>query len=83
MRWSTSGLEVQGRKLPNRVLWSHGTGDSGKGLIAHLGAKLVASDVTSGGEATETIRINRNKGKQIGNKGVMVRTQETQLPAGF
>ena len=57
MRWSTSGLEVWERKLPNQVLWSHGTGDGGKGLIAHLGAKLVVSSATSGREATETTRM--------------------------
>ena len=57
MRWSTSGLEAWERKLPNRVLRSHGTGDGGKGLVAHLGAKLVASDATSDGEATETMRM--------------------------
>ena len=57
MRQSTSGLEAQERKLPNWALWSHGTGSSGKGLIAHLEAKLVASDMTSNGEATETMRM--------------------------
>ena len=57
MRRSTSGLEAWERKLPNRALWSHGTGDSGKGLVAHSEAKLVASDVTSDGEATETMRM--------------------------
>ena len=57
MRWSTSGLEAQEKKLPNQVLWSHRTGDSRKGLVAHLGAKLVASNMTSGGEATEMTGI--------------------------
>ena len=57
MRQSTSGLEAQERKLPNWALRSHGTGDSGKGLIAHLGAKLAASDMTSDGEVTETTGI--------------------------
>ena len=57
MRWSTSGLEAWERKLPNRALWSHGTGNGGKGLVAHSGAKLVVSDVTSDGEATETMRM--------------------------
>ena len=57
MRWSTSGLEARERKLPNRALWSHGTGNGGKGLVAHSGAKLVVSDMTSGREATETIGI--------------------------
>ena len=57
MRWSTSGLEAWERKLPNWVLRSHGTGNSGKGLVAHSGAKLAASDMTSGGEATETTGI--------------------------
>ena len=57
MRWSTSGLEAWERKLPNWVLRSHGTGNSGKGLVAHLEAKLAASDATSGGEATETTGI--------------------------
>ena len=45
------------RKLPNRALRSHGTGDGGKGLIAHSGAKLAASDATSDGEAMETTRM--------------------------
>ena len=57
MRRSTSGLEAQERKLPNRPLQSHGTGNGGKGLVAHSGAKLAASDVTSGGEVTETTRM--------------------------
>ena len=57
MRRSTSGLEARERKLPNRVLRSHGTGDGGKGLVAHSGAKLVASDANSNGEATETTRM--------------------------
>jgi hypothetical protein len=29
------------------VFWSHRTGNSRKGLIAHSGAKLAAGDVTS------------------------------------
>ena len=57
MRWSTSGLEAWERKLPNWVLRTHGTGNSRKGLVAHSGAKLVASDMTSGGEATEMTGI--------------------------
>ena len=57
MRRSTSGLEAWERKLPNQALWSHGTGDSGKGLIADLGAKLAVSDMTSNGEAMETMRM--------------------------
>ena len=57
MRWSTSGLEAQERKLPNQALQSHGTGDGGKGLIAHSGAKLAASDTTSSREVTETTRM--------------------------
>ena len=44
MRRSTSGLEAWERKLPNWALQSHGTGDSRKGLVAHSGAKLAASD---------------------------------------
>ena len=43
--------------MPYRALWSHGTGDGGKGLVAHSGAKLVASDATSDREATETTRM--------------------------
>ena len=50
-------MEMQERKLPNRALRSHGTGDSGKGLVAHSGAKLAASDMTSDGEVTETMRL--------------------------
>ena len=61
------------KKLPNWVLWSHGTSDSGKGLVAHLGAKLATGDATSGGEAMETTRMSQNEGKQIRNEGVMVR----------
>ena len=57
MRWSTSGLEAWERELPNRALWSCGTGNDRKGLIAHLGAKLAMSNATSGGEATETMRM--------------------------
>jgi hypothetical protein len=57
MRRSTSGLEVRERELPNWVLWSHGTGGGRKGLVAHSGAKLVVSDMTSDGEATETMRM--------------------------
>ena len=57
MRRSTSGLEVQERKSPNRVLRSHGTGDSGKGLVAHSEAKLAAGNVTSDREATKTTRM--------------------------
>ena len=57
MRQSTSGLEAQEKKLPNRALWSHRTSNSGKGLIAHLEAKLAVSDMTSDGEATETMRM--------------------------
>ena len=38
------------------MLWSHRTGDGRKGLIAHSGAKLVTSNATSSGEATETTR---------------------------
>ena len=57
MRQSTSGLEVRERKLPNRALQSHRTGNGGKGLIAHLGAKLAAGDATSDGEATEMTRM--------------------------
>ena len=57
MRWSTFGLEARERKLPNWALWSHGTGNGGKGLVAHSGAKLVVSDITSGREVTETIGI--------------------------
>ena len=45
------------KKLPNRVLWSHGTSDGGKGLVAHSGAKLVTGDATSGGEAMEMTRM--------------------------
>ena len=45
------------RKLPNRVLQSHGTSDGGKGLVAHSGAKLVASNATSDGEAMEMTRM--------------------------
>ena len=36
--------------LPNRAFWSHGTGNGGKGLIAHSGAKLAAGDATSDGD---------------------------------
>jgi hypothetical protein len=43
--------------LPNQVLWSHRTGDGRKGLVAHLGTKLAASNATSGREATETTRM--------------------------
>ena len=50
-------MEARERELPNRAFRSHRTGDGGKGLVAHSGAKLVASDVTSGGEATETMRM--------------------------
>ena len=57
MRRSTSGLEARERELPNRVLWSHGTGGGGKRLVAHSGAKLVASNMTSDGEAMETTRM--------------------------
>jgi hypothetical protein len=57
MRRSTSGLEARERKLPNRALQLHRTSDSRKGLVAHSGAKLVASDVTSDGEAMETTRM--------------------------
>ena len=39
------------------MLQSHGTGDGGKGLVAHSGAKLAASDVTSNREAMETTRM--------------------------
>ena len=57
MRRSTSGLEAWERKLPNWVLRSHGTSDSGEGLVAHSGAKLAAGDMTSDGEVTETTGI--------------------------
>ena len=57
MRWRTSGLEAWERKLPNWVLRSHGTGNGRKGLIACLGAKLAASDVTSDGEVVEIMRM--------------------------
>ena len=57
MRQSTSGLEVRERKLPNRVLRSHETGDGGKGLIACSGAKLAAGDTTSDGEAMQMTRM--------------------------
>ena len=57
MRWSTSGSEAWERKLPNRALQSHGTGDGGQGLAAHSGAKLAASNMTSDGEAMETTRM--------------------------
>ena len=50
-------MEAQERELPYRALQSHGTGNGGKGLVAHSGAKLVASDTTSDGEATETTRM--------------------------
>jgi hypothetical protein len=53
LRWSTSGLEVQERELPNQALRSHGTSNGRKGLLAHLGAQLAASDETSDGEAIE------------------------------
>ena len=56
-RWSTSGSEARERKLPKWALRSHGTSDGGKGLVAHSGAKLAASDTTSDGEATETTRM--------------------------
>ena len=57
MRWSTSGLEVQKRELPNQVLQSHRTSDSRKGLVAHSGAKLVVSNMTSDREVTEIMRM--------------------------
>ena len=50
-------MEARERKLPNRALRSHGTGDGGKGLVAHLGAKLAAGDATSDREATEMTRM--------------------------
>ena len=65
MRWSTSGLEAQERKLPNRALRSHGTGDGGKGLVAHSGAKLAVSDMTSSGEATETTGIRLEQREMV------------------
>ena len=34
----------------------------GEGLIAHLGAKLAASNTTSGGEATEMTRMRPERG---------------------
>ena len=57
MRRSTSGLEAQERKSPNRVLRSHRTGDGGKGLVAHSEAKLAVGNVTSDREATKTMRM--------------------------
>ena len=39
------------------MLQSHGTSDDRRGLVAHLGAKLAASDATSNGEATGTTRM--------------------------
>ena len=50
-------MEVRERKLPNRALRSHGTSNGGKGLVAHSGAKLAASDATSDGEAMEMTRM--------------------------
>ena len=50
-------MEAWERKLPNQALRSHGTGDGGKGLVAHSGAMLAASNATSDGEATETTRM--------------------------
>ena len=38
LRWSTSGLEVWERELPNWAFWSHGTSDGGKGLLSSLGS---------------------------------------------
>ena len=50
-------VDARERELPNRALQSHGTGDGGKGLVAHSGAKLAASNATSDGEAMETTRM--------------------------
>ena len=55
------------RELPNRVFQSHGTGDSGKGLVAHSGAKLAAGDATSDREVTETTRM-RPEQKEMDRK---------------
>ena len=44
-------------KSPNRAFQSYGTSDSGKGLVAHSGAKLAVSDTTSGREVMEMIRM--------------------------
>ena len=38
LRWSTSGLEVWERELPNWAFWSHGTSDEGKGFLSSLGS---------------------------------------------
>ena len=57
MRQSNSGLEAWERELPNWVFRSHGTGDGGEGLVAHLGAKLAVGDATSNGGATEMTRM--------------------------
>ena len=54
LRQSTSRLEAWERELPNWVFWSHRTGNSRKGLLAHSGALLVVGDATSNRAMAET-----------------------------
>ena len=78
-------MEARERELPYRALWSHGTGDDRKGLVAHSGAKLVASDATSDREAAETSRMRLER-KETDRKrrsyGENYRRHGSQLDSG-
>ena len=68
MRQSTSGLEAWEKELPNRAFQSHGTGNSGKGLLAHSGALLAAGDVTSDGAVVETMGMRPERREMDGKQ---------------
>ena len=75
-------MDARERELPYRALRSHGTGDGGKGLVAHSGAKLAASDATSDGEAAETTRMRperRETDRKRRNYGENYRRHGSQL----
>ena len=78
-------MEARERELPYRVLWSHGTGDGRKGLVAHSGAKLAVSNATSDGEAAETTRMRpeqRETDRKRRNYGENYRRHGSQLDSG-
>ena len=78
-------MEERERELPNRALRSHGTGDGGKGLVAHSGAKLAVSDATSDREATETTGMRpeqRETDRKWRGYGENYRRHGSQLDSG-